>query len=1044
VRAPAAIAAAEGTIFQLDVSADGTTVLTVVEGHLDFYNEFGGVTVIESQQSTAAPGAAPTRPIVVDPSGFVAWEANLQTLIIDLEYPQLGADPDELERELALQQRVLEQQPNDPDAHVAVTRVLLDLGRTEEAQARAQRAVELAAADGAGLLGYVLLQAGRPSEARAQFATAAEAAPDEARWQLGLGLVALGQRDSEPAMALLQSAAGMAPSDPLPQAYLAAAHLRAGDLEAADAAASEAVRLGPDDFLPNTYLTYVRLAQGRVDEAVLAGTTAVAAGPGSALAHQALGTAQFFAGDLEDARHSLARAVELNPASSCTHLTIAKLRAAEDEIEGALDEAQTAVSLNPESAPARSTLGLLYLLNNDPSRAGSAFRTALELDPSLSEAHTGWGTVLARRGRLRESVNQQEAALALDTDSASAYNNLGGVYASLGEMDGATAEFQRAIDLQPGWGMPYANLALVRLEQNRFREALDAGEKAVKLGEKSPFLHTVLGRIYNEQGRTDRALAELRQAIALDDSFPQARFQLARLYLVDDRARDAVREILGALTTDPSAMLEFRRYARTENTASGGSDSAMHFDARHSDSAAEGRMNLFVSGQVDDSGGFRAVNQDGSEQFLEIIGGHQADPTEQLVFFGTFLNRTNGLPGPVAAIDPDDRQDFTGYEAVLAHRRRASREVTVTTKYSFRRGLLRFRNTGGALSAATDPFLTLSNTEEQHSPEVRVDADVSDKDSISAGFSASWIDTDRHGMASAFDPGTGGMAYSPFSTRGTSTIITGWIEGRRRFSDKFSLLAGGYLGRETDASTVLLPKVVAVYRPDKTTWVSLIANPIFRSDAAELAPVEALADPSGLGFLNLAEGGAARSYELRYQKMAGRSRTITASVSHQRVRGLLVDLQDPGLTALPTREIIGRGHRWVADAAYEQWLSDNVTGRLFARWQDTSGDYLENGVTGTEWPYAPNWQGGGRVDYIDANGVRIGLDAIWVGERFGDAENTIIVDDYPLVNLRVRFQRNLHQDYFLNITNVAGRGYETFASFPQAGRSIMAGVEHRY
>jgi hypothetical protein len=53
-----------GTYILLQVNeADGTTVLTVLEGSVDFYNEFGEVIVHESQQSTIAPGQAPTAPI---------------------------------------------------------------------------------------------------------------------------------------------------------------------------------------------------------------------------------------------------------------------------------------------------------------------------------------------------------------------------------------------------------------------------------------------------------------------------------------------------------------------------------------------------------------------------------------------------------------------------------------------------------------------------------------------------------------------------------------------------------------------------------------------------------------------------------------------------------------------------------------------------------------------------------------------------------------------------------------------------------------------
>ncbi len=101
-------------------------------------------------------------------------------------------------------------------------------------------------------------------------------------------------------------------------------------------------------------------------------------------------------------------------------------------------------------------------------------------------------------------------------------------------------------------------------------------------------------------------------------------------------------------------------------------------------------------------------------------------------------------------------------------------------------------------------------------------------------------------------------------------------------------------------------------------------------------------------------------------------------------------------------------------------------------------------VRDTEWPYTPHWQMGARVDFLRANGVRVGVDAITIGRRFHDAENTQSVTGFSVLNLRLQFQRTLHQNYFLAVTNLAGRDYETFAGFPQPGRAVLAGLEYRY
>ncbi|UCH36210.1 MAG: TonB-dependent receptor, partial [Armatimonadota bacterium] len=387
---------------------------------------------------------------------------------------------------------------------------------------------------------------------------------------------------------------------------------------------------------------------------------------------------------------------------------------------------------------------------------------------------------------------------------------------------------------------------------------------------------------------------------------------------------------------------------------------------------------------------------------------------------------------------------FLGYDAVLAYRERLAAAVTGTLKYSFRRSRLDFQNPDSLMGDDANPFRTLINESAQHSAEFRVEADVSERSSLRLGYGRLWDRRERSGLAGAFDPDAGAIVHSPFSLRDTPGIDTAWVEAQTRVNDRLDLVVGEYWGDQTGASSVLLPKVVALYRPDRATWWSLVVNPIFRTDALELAPVEALADPRGLDFLDFTEGGAGRSYELRYQRQGSRSTTITTALAYQRVRGLLVDVEDPALSGLPTRVLIDRGDRWVADAGYEQWLTDAVTGRLWARWQTSTGRFPEAQVSDTEWPYTPEWQAGGRLDYIDASGLRVGLETVWVGRRFHDPQNVQRVDDYPLVNLRIQYQRNLHENYFVDLINLADREYESFAGFPQPGRTVVAGVEYRF
>lgn len=278
----------------------------------------------------------------------------------------------------------------------------------------------------------------------------------------------------------------------------------------------------------------------------------------------------------------------------------------------------------------------------------------------------------------------------------------------------------------------------------------------------------------------------------------------------------------------------------------------------------------------------------------------------------------------------------------------------------------------------------------------------------------------------------------------TNRTDTSWFELRGDPDEKVQLTFGGYWGRETGTPGKLLPKFIALFRPDKSQWWSFAVSPLLHADAAELSPVEALADPKGLSYLDLADGGVGRSYELRYQWHGRRSSTVSASAAYQDIEDLLVNLDDPALTGTPRRALMDEGRRWVADTSYEQWLGDKITGRVWARWQSTAGRFPAEFVTGREWPYTPMWQGGGRLDYIDASGWRVGLEAVGLGKRFDDPDNAQRLSASLLFNLRLQYQRTLRENYFLSVFNVGNRYYEDFTGFPQSGRAFIAGLDYRY
>lgn len=75
VRSPQAICGVRGTTFVVEVENDGTDVVIVLEGEVEFSDKANGNTVIvgQNQRSTCEPGGFPSEPESINPDEIIKW-----------------------------------------------------------------------------------------------------------------------------------------------------------------------------------------------------------------------------------------------------------------------------------------------------------------------------------------------------------------------------------------------------------------------------------------------------------------------------------------------------------------------------------------------------------------------------------------------------------------------------------------------------------------------------------------------------------------------------------------------------------------------------------------------------------------------------------------------------------------------------------------------------------------------------------------------------------------------------------------------------------
>ena len=122
-----AIAGVRGTEINMKVADDGTSTLTVIEGEVDFSNEFGTVLVGQAQQSTARSGAAPTAPVTVGNAGLlIEWTVDLNRAVIPRERFYISLNRNALADELQRRSALAHSQPQNAAARRDYGDVLFD------------------------------------------------------------------------------------------------------------------------------------------------------------------------------------------------------------------------------------------------------------------------------------------------------------------------------------------------------------------------------------------------------------------------------------------------------------------------------------------------------------------------------------------------------------------------------------------------------------------------------------------------------------------------------------------------------------------------------------------------------------------------------------------------------------------------------------------------------------------------------------------------------------------------------------------------------
>ena len=221
-------------------------------------------------------------------------------------------------------------------------------------------------------------------------------------------------------------------------------------------------------------------------------------------------------------------------------------------------------------------------------------------------------------------------------------------------------------------------------------------------------------------------------------------------------------------------------------------------------------------------------------------------------------------------------------------------------------------------------------------------------------------------------------------------------------------------------------------------WLS--TYPVLRDDVSWLSPTDPWRQDHGIEWINFAPGGFGQFHEARYQRRCGRG-LLDAVAFYRDYEGLLVFLADPRWQPEGGYYLVPDGYAYGLEVTRELPVSPRLTFVGQVVYTKSHDD-----ATGGDIPYTPEWTARVGAHYKDAAGWRLDGTLRFTGRRehrFADG-STRRLGSYGTLDARISRQLSTTWEVFLRGSNLLDRDYDHWYGFPELGRHVAAGFEHRF
>ena len=199
------------------------------------------------------------------------------------------------------------------------------------------------------------------------------------------------------------------------------------------------------------------IGRGSAEEALLIATKLLENWPSSVSILDVMATANQKLGNLDAYVAIYDQILKLKPDDDVAYNNMGIVLAEQDKLEEAVEAFSKALSINSSNAETYNNLGNALQKQGQFEEAVEAYKKSVSINPDNAETYNNMGTAIKEQGELAEAIEVYKKAIAIKPDYAEAYNFIGVSLEDQGKPKEAIASFNKALSIQPDFAEALEN-----------------------------------------------------------------------------------------------------------------------------------------------------------------------------------------------------------------------------------------------------------------------------------------------------------------------------------------------------------------------------------------------------------------------------------------------------------------------------------------------------------------------------------------------------------------------------------------------------------